>query len=63
VYQVLVGKPEGKRRLGRPRRKWENNVIMYLNEIGCEGVNCIHLSQDKDRWWAFVNTVMNIRIS
>jgi len=61
VYRVLVGYPEGGRPLGRPRRRWENDIKMDLQEVGCEGMDWIKLSQDKDRWRAFVNAVMNIR--
>ena len=61
VYRVLVGKPEGKSRLDRPRRRWEDNIKMDLQEVRCEGMNSIDLSQDRGRWWAFVNAVMNLR--
>ena len=61
VYRVLVGKPEGKRPLGRPRRRWEDNIKMDLQEVGCRGVEWIKLSQDRDRWRVFVNAVMNLR--
>jgi hypothetical protein len=61
VYRVLVGKPEGKITLGRPRRRWEDNIKMYLQEVGCRGMDWIELAQDKDRWWALVNAVMNFR--
>jgi hypothetical protein len=57
----LVGKPEGKRPLGRPRRRWENNIKMDLREIGIDGANWIQLVQDRVQWRAFVNTVMNLR--
>jgi hypothetical protein len=57
----LVGRPEGKRPLGRPRHRWENNIKMDLREI-ISGSNWILLPQDKVQWWAFVNTVMNIRV-
>jgi len=50
VYRVLVGKPEGKRPLGRPRHRWEENIKMDLQEVGCECVNWIDLAQNKDRW-------------
>jgi hypothetical protein len=62
VYKVLVGKPEGKRPLGRPRRRWEDGIRMYLREIGLGGVDCIRLSQDRDRWRAAVYAVMNLRV-
>jgi len=57
-----VGKPEGKRPLGRPRRRWDNNIKMDLQEVGCGGMDWIELDQDRDRWWALVNTVMNFRV-
>jgi len=63
VYRVLVGKPEGKTSLGRPRRKWENNIKMNLQEIGCGGTDWIELAQDKDRWRALVKAVMNFRVT
>jgi hypothetical protein len=62
VYRVLMGKPEGKRPLGRPRRRWEDEIRMDLREIGWGGVDWIQLSQDRDRWRALVNTVMNLRV-
>jgi hypothetical protein len=62
VYKVLVGKPKGKRRLGRPRRRWEDGIRMDLKEIGVEGVDWIRLSQDRDRWRAVVSAVMNLRV-
>jgi hypothetical protein len=61
VYRVLVGKPEGKRPLGRPRRRWEDGVKMDLKEIAWAGVKWIHLAQVRDRW-AVVNAVMNLRV-
>jgi hypothetical protein len=61
VYRVLVGKPEGKRPLGRPRRRWEDGIKMDLREIGWEGVEWIQLAQDRDRWRAVVSAVMNLR--
>jgi hypothetical protein len=61
VYRVLVGKPEGKRPLGRPRRTWEDGIKMDLREIGWgEGVEWIHVARDRDRWQAIVNAVMNL---
>jgi len=63
VYRVLVGKPEGKRSLGRPRRRWEDNIKMDLQEVGCEGMDWIELAQDRDRWRALVNAVMNLRVT
>jgi hypothetical protein len=62
VYRVLVGRPEGKRPLGRPRRKWEDNIKMDLREIWIDGANWIQLAQDRVQWRAFVNTVMNLRV-
>jgi hypothetical protein len=62
VYRILVGMPEGKRPLGRPRRRWEDNIKMDLREIGIDGANWIRLAQDRVQWRAFVNTVMNLRI-
>jgi len=61
VYRGLVGKPEGKRPLGRPRRRWEDNIKMDLQEMGCGGRNWIDLAQDRDRCRALVNAVMNLR--
>jgi len=61
VYRVLVGKPEGKRPLGRPRHRWENNIKMDLQEVGCGGMDWIELARDRDRWRALVNAVMNLR--
>ena len=62
VYRVLVGKPEGKRPLGRPRRKWEDNIKMNLQEVGCGGMAGIDLVQDRDRLRAIVNAVINLRV-
>jgi len=59
VYRVLVGKPEGKRPLGRPRRRWEDNIKMNLQEVRCGGMDWIELAQDRDRWHAMENAVMN----
>jgi hypothetical protein len=60
AYRVLVGRPEGKRPLGRPRRKWEDNIKMDLREIGIDGENWIRLAQERVQWRAFVNTVTNL---
>jgi hypothetical protein len=62
AYKILVGKPEGRRPLGRPRRGWEDNIKMDLREIGLEGVDWIHLAQVRYQWWDLVNTVMNLRV-
>jgi hypothetical protein len=62
AYRILVGKPEGKRPLGRPRRMWVDNIKMDLREIGWDGMDWIDLAQDKDQWRAVVNTVMNLRV-
>jgi hypothetical protein len=62
VYKVLVGKAEGKRSLGRPRHRWEDGIRMDLREIGWGSVEWIQLAQDRDWWWALVNTVMNLRV-
>jgi hypothetical protein len=62
VYRVLVGKPERKRLLGRPRRRWEDGIRMDVREIGWGSVDWIQLAQDRGRWWALVNTVMNLRV-
>jgi len=62
VYMVLVGKPEGKKPLGRPMCRRENNIKMDLQEVGCEGMDSTDVSQDRDWWWALVNTEMNVRI-
>jgi hypothetical protein len=63
AYRALVGKPEGRRTLGRPRRRWEDNIKMHLREVGWWGMDWINLAQDRDRWRALVNAVMNLRVS
>ena len=62
VYGVLVGKREGKRPLGRPRRRWEDNTKMDLKKVGCGGIDWIELAQDRDRCWALVNALMDLRV-
>jgi len=62
VYRMLVGRPEGKRPLGRPRRRWEDNIKVDLRETGIDGANWIQLAQDSVQWLAFLNTVMNFRV-
>jgi hypothetical protein len=62
VYRVLVGKPEGKRPLERTRHIWEDNIKMDLQEVGCAGMGWIELAEDRDRWWALMNAVMNLRV-
>jgi hypothetical protein len=62
AYWILVGKPEGKRPLGRPRRKWVYNIKIDLREMGYDGMDWIYLAQDRDQWRALVNTVMNLRV-
>jgi len=62
AYRVLVGKPEGKRPLGRPMRKWEDNITFDLQEVGCGSMDWIELAQGRNRWRALVNAVMNLRV-
>jgi len=62
IYTVLVGKPEGKKLLGRPRHRWEDNIKLDLQEVGCGGMDWTELAQDRDRRWAHVNAVMNLRV-
>jgi hypothetical protein len=62
AYRILVGKPEGKRPLGRPRRRWVDNIKMDLREIGSDEVDWIDMTQDRDQWRAPVNTVLNLRV-
>ena len=62
IHRVLVGKPEGKRHLGRPRRRWEDNIKMDFMEVGCDPRDLIALAEDRDQWWAYVRSVMNLRV-
>ena len=62
VSTVLMGKPEGKRPLGKVRRRWEDNIKMDFQEVGCGGMDWIELAQDRDRWRALVNAIMNLRV-
>jgi hypothetical protein len=62
IYRVLVGKPEGKRQLGRHKHRWEDNIKMDLQLVGYGGVDWIKLAQDTDKWWALVNLAMNLQI-
>ena len=63
VYRVLVRKPGGKRPLGKPRLRWEDNIKMDLQEVGCERMDWVELARDRDRWRALVSTVMNFMVS
>ena len=63
MYRVLLGKPEGKRPIGRPRRKWEGNIKIDLQDLGCEGMNWIELARDRVRWRALVNAINNFRVA
>ena len=62
VHRVLVGNPEGKRPLGRPRRRWEDNIKMDLQEVGWGCGDWMDLAQDRDRWWTLVSTLRNLRV-
>jgi len=62
VYRFMVGKLEGRRPLGRPRRKWVDNIRMDLQEMGCGYMDWTGLAQDRDRWWTLVSAVMNLRV-
>ena len=62
IYSVLMGKPEGKRPLGRPRHGWEDNIEMDLQKVGCGGMDWIELAQARDRWQALVNVVKNLQV-
>jgi len=61
VYSVLVGRPEGKKPLGRARRRWEDNIKLDVQNVGCKSMDWVDLAQNRDRWWAIVNGVMNLR--
>ena len=63
VYRVLVGKPEGKSPLRKPRSRWEDNIKIDLQKVGCGGMDWIELAQDRDRWRALVDAVMNLRVT
>ena len=63
TYRLLVGKPEGKSPLGKPRRRWEDNINTDLQEVGCGDMDWIDLAQDRDRWRALVNAVMNLPVT
>jgi hypothetical protein len=62
VHRILVGRPKGRRPLARPRRRWEDNIKIDLQKVGWKGVDWIDLVQDRDRWLALVNAVMNLRV-
>ena len=62
MYRVLVGKPDGKKPLVRPRRRWDDNIKMDIQEVGCGGMDWTELAQDRDRWRALLNAVMNLRV-
>jgi len=62
MYMILLGKPEVKRQLGRPRRRWDDNIKVDLQEVGCGGMDWIELAQDRDRWRALVKVVVNLRV-
>ena len=62
AYRVLVGRPEGRRPLGRPRHRWEDNIKMDLQEVGWGGMDWIDMAQDRDRWRVLVNAVINLRV-
>ena len=62
AYKVLLGKPEGKSPLGKPRRTWDNNINLGLQEVGLGTLDWIDLAQDRDRWWDLLNAVINLRV-
>jgi hypothetical protein len=61
VYRVFLGKPGGRRPLGRPRHGWEDNIKMDLPEVGCRGLECFNLAEDTGKWWVLVNAIMNLQ--
>jgi len=63
IYRVLVGNPDGKRQLGRPRRRWDDNIKTNIQVVGCGGMDWIELAQDTDSWRALVNAVMKLRVT
>jgi hypothetical protein len=63
AYRILVGRPEGRRQLGKPRRRWEDNIKMNLQEVGWGSMDWIDMAQDRDRWRDLVNAVINLRVS
>jgi hypothetical protein len=63
MYRVLVGKLDGMTPMGRPKCRWEDNIKADLQEVGCGGMDWIELDQERDRWWALVNAVMNLRVT
>ena len=62
AYRILVGKPVGKRPLGRPRLRWDDNIRLDLREVGCDPGECIDLAEDRDQWRTYVRAVMNLRV-
>jgi hypothetical protein len=62
AYRILMGRPEGRRPLGRPRHRWEDNIKMDLQEVGWGDMDWIEVVQDRDRWWALVNAVMHLQV-
>jgi hypothetical protein len=63
VYRVLLGKPEGKKPLRRPKRRWEDIIKVDLQEVGCGGMDWIELAQDRNSWWSLVNALMKLRVT
>jgi len=62
LYRILLGKPEGKRQLGRPRHRWDDKIKMDLQEVGCVSMDWIDLAHDSARWWALVSVIMKLRV-